>query len=476
MIIVGLGKADHDCSICVSLHGKLKYSKYERDINKKHAIAPEYWFYQKLSEWKINPSEVELFVQTDSTYVTQNDSNGFKYPLEGEIFLKRKSINEIILDHHLAHAWSNTNYKKGGSFVVADGVGSGMHTSFLHNGETNYLYRSKELTPSSLYHELAYTMKIFDHTSDCSGKIMGLASYGKIDNNLLDRFKNEDIKEALSFIYNCRNYDFKSQEWFDIVRTVDEYAYFLLRKRFENSAQSLVYAGGCALNVVWNRRLSSEFNLDIQPHVYDGGLSLGCVRFAHDYLDIPQPEVNNFPYIQDDEFGKKPSSSVIKEIAEYLAQGKIVGWYQGHGEIGPRALGNRSILMNPTIKNAKDILNTKVKKREWWRPYGASIMEEDKDYFDIEYSPYMLYAARVLNDSIPAVTHIDGSCRHQTVNSKQNPTFYELLYEFKKLTGIPLLLNTSLNGHAKPIVSKKKNILDIKGLDVICMDNNIIKK
>jgi hypothetical protein len=153
--------------------------------------------------------------------------------------------------------------------------------------------------------------------------------------------------------------------------------------------EQIIYSGGCALNVTWNRKLLDEgYNLSIEPPVYDGGISIGCLRFGHEYLNIPQPIINNFPYVQDDFCpSTNPSQQTIDKVSDLLAQGKIVGWYQGNGELGPRALGNRSILMDPTIKNGKEIINSKVKHREWWRPFGASVKEDKSlDYFDIEIS------------------------------------------------------------------------------------------
>ena len=118
--------------------------------------------------------------------------------------------------------------------------------------------------------------------------------------------------------------------------------------------------GGCALNLDWNRKLFDQgYEIDVEPHVYDGGLALGCLKWALNDLDI-EIKIDNFPYIQDDESPKKSATSeTIEKVSELLSKGKIVGWYQGNGEVGPIALGNRSILMDPSIKNGKDFLNKK---------------------------------------------------------------------------------------------------------------------
>tara|TARA_B000000557_G_scaffold224042_1_gene193472 strand:- start:2533 stop:3087 length:555 start_codon:yes stop_codon:yes gene_type:complete len=184
--------------------------------------------------------------------------------------------------------------------------------------------------------------------------------------------------------------------------------------------------------------------------------------------------MGKFPYCQDDYAPEEVTDKTIEQAAELLAQGKIVGWYQGHGEIGPRALGNRSILMDPTIKNGKDILNSRVKKREWWRPFGASVLKDKAaDYFDIEDSPYMLYNAKVKQSGLDPITHVDGTCRHQTVTYESNPTYYKLISAFEKKTGCPILLNTSLNIGGKPIAGTPEDA-DVSGLDALIIGNQII--
>lgn len=156
-----------------------------------------------------------------------------------------------------------------------------------------------------------------------------------------------------------------------------------------------------------------------------------------------------------------------KRIAMMLRRREVVGLYQGESEGGPRALGNRSILYDPSDENGKEIVN-KIKKREWYRPFGASILKEDVDtFFDmkgLEESPYMLYAVNVkegMAKHIPCVVHVDNTCRIQTVTKEQNKHLYMILKEFKKLTGLPLLLNTSLNIAGYPLIEKKADAIDM---------------
>ena len=189
-----------------------------------------------------------------------------------------------------------------------------------------------------------------------------------------------------------------------------------------------------------------------------------------------------FPFWQDDEAPpNEPTDETIREVAENLANNNIVGWYQGHGEIGPRALGHRSILMNPCHPDGKDWINEKVKNREWYRPFGASVLEEEvSNYFDWEGpSEYMLFVMDLLEpEKYPAIAHFDGTCRAQTVN-ESNGAYYKLIKEFQKITGIPMLLNTSLNKGGKPIAARKGDAYELffnTNMDSLVYGNNIIYK
>ena len=202
--------------------------------------------------------------------------------------------------------------------------------------------------------------------------------------------------------------------------------------------------------------------------------SLGAMEHLRIKNSLPPFKVDNFPYIQSDELTDDPNDDTIRQTAKLLAEGKIVAYYQGNGEIGPRALGNRSILMDPRIPNGKDIIN-KVKNREYYRPFGASILSEyAKEYFDLDFeNPYMLYVGVTQKDNLQSITHVDGTCRAQTVTSGH---FRKLLEYFYELTGCPVLLNTSLNVSGKPIAG---HILDAiqefetKDIDVLVVGNKI---
>ena len=180
---------------------------------------------------------------------------------------------------------------------------------------------------------------------------------------------------------------------------------------------------------------------------------------------------------------KKPSN-IFKYVAKLIKEGKIVAWFQGSSEFGPRALGNRSILCKPYPANMKDYLNNRVKFREYFRPFAPAVLEEKyKEYFNLnQTSPHMLIACKVKknkSNQIPAVVHVDNSCRVQTVSKNTNLKFYNLIKEFYNLTSIPVLLNTSFNIKGQPMVNTPEQAINTfknTNIDILVIGNYIITK
>ncbi len=236
-------------------------------------------------------------------------------------------------------------------------------------------------------------------------------------------------------------------------------------------SKNLCIAGGVGLNSVTNKKIldNTPFeNIFIQPASGDSGLALGAAlwashqinknpvkwRMANAYLgrDYSEKEIIDAVSSSGCKYEKLQDSQIT--AAKLLADEKIIGWFQGKSEYGPRALGNRSILCSPIPPEMKDKLNMQVKHRESFRPFAPICLEEHaNEYFELDCpSPFMLLIAKVKRDNIPAVTHIDGTARVQTINAKQNPKIYSLIKEFQKLTGVPVVLNTSFNDSGEPIV------------------------
>ncbi len=280
----------------------------------------------------------------------------------------------------------------------------------------------------------------------------------------------------------------------------------------QTKCDTLCFAGGSAQNSLANGKIfkNSPFkNVYIPPAGYDAGTAVGAAYYLyHQILNSPRGFVMDSPFwgpeyndeeikklleIKKLDYQRLEKNELIKKTAQLLADGKIVGWFQGRTEWGPRALGNRSILANPTLSEMKEILNTKIKKREPFRPFAPSIIEEAVgEYFsawggsvsggkDIPPVPFMekVYVIRPeKREKIPAVVHIDGTGRLQSVSQKDNPLYHELIKEFGKLSGAPILLNTSFNEN-EPIVNKPEEAIDCflrTKMDVLVLGSYLITR
>jgi carbamoyltransferase len=283
-----------------------------------------------------------------------------------------------------------------------------------------------------------------------------------------------------------------------------EEAQFSLVRRLQRQTtqKALCMAGGVALNSAFNGKVlpQTEFeDIYIQPAAGDAGTALGvCYHIWHQVLDQPRNYVMNGAYtgpgydngaIQTVLDSKGVAYEMLKEddlvrrTAALVAEGKVTGWFQGRMEWGPRALGNRSILADPRREDMKDILNARVKHRERFRPFAPSILMEHVDsYFDQVYpDPFMIKVYGVMpskQSEIPAVTHVDGTGRLQTVHQDTNPLYWQLISEFGERTGVPVVLNTSFNEN-EPIVCTPAEALDCflrTKMDALVMGNYMVQK
>ena len=270
--------------------------------------------------------------------------------------------------------------------------------------------------------------------------------------------------------------------------------------------ENLCIAGGCAFNSKLNGILKKKTNFKnifIQPNAGDGGGSLGAAlyvnsiynpnrKYKNDNLVYLGPSFDNEKILQVIKSNNELSEFNIKKLtdeeiykitAEKIVNNQVVGWFKGRMEWGPRALGNRSILANPANKNINDILNLKIKLREKFRPFAPAILNEYKfEYFDLEYeSPYMLNvvdAKDLAKNKIPAVVHVDNTCRVQTVKKEDNKHFYNLISELKKISDIPVVLNTSFNEN-EPIVLNPKEAINCflrTKMDFLVLENWTISR
>lgn len=488
--LVSVSICNHDSSLTYFDDQKTYYFKTERIEEIKHAG------YESISDFKLLLQEL-IGVNEDWDSVIGD-------------YIVIDYTKEELLDHHYAHFLSGKILKNDvNNGIVIDGYSDSDLTSakIIKNGKIVESLSLKEHGSIGIVMiDLGYYCGIDGNIPiDIPGKLMGFQSFGSIDQTLLSK-----LEYFVPNVYNVNSIyeiinELKPYKWtvnknvpdnaVDIAATVHHHFENILVKFFEmhfgsDKNQPLIYSGGVAQNVIWNTRLRNIFpNLIIPPHCGDEGLSIGGMVHLFQKHDIKLNEVqflNNYPfesisYIEDDkESYRLNEKDFVDTVANKLANGKIVGLYSGEkSEIGPRALGNRSILMDPCIKNGKDKINV-IKRREFYRPFGGIILKEFfDDYFEGNSdNPYMLYVAKVKeNVNIDAIRHVDNTCRIQTVD-KNDPAFYlirQILEKFYDLTGCPVLLNTSLNLAGKPIASyirTAKQFFHESELDVLAIINN----
>jgi len=496
MRFLGLRLCEHDSNITYFDGIKIKYYKPERDYQIKHFGYQDLNGWTKIIKtWNINPKDISAIgivldcfrhphIKCDETKLFESieiplfQLFGFECPI-------------FRVDHHYAHflsCWTLGENSDAG--FIFDGFGDDFITHSLFKDDKRIVKQDVKTFESlgRILGSVGSHIGIKGSELDHAGKIMALKGYGikkfnpsyeKWNLNSLDKlwygenFLGKSIKDDFQDICNSVRYCHEETERIYV-------DYFI---KNTNEDDNIFYSGGISQNTIINSKIKEKRkNLFIPPHCNDEGLSLGVVEFLRLYFNQEKFSNDKFPYWQSDESpNSNPSIETIKKTAKFLDEGKIVGWYQGNGEIGARALGNRSILMNPTVKNGKKILNNKVKHREWFRPFGASILEDEvSNYFHWnETSPYMLYVMNILDkNSFLPITHVDGTCRVQTVSSDLC-NYYSLIEEFKTLSGIPMVLNTSLNNGGKPIsgsINDAINLFSSTEIDVLVVGDEIYKK
>ena len=474
---------------------------------------------------------------------------------------KFNDINKIkFSEHHYSHAASAfyPSPFKEAIVLTLDGVGE-WATTTVAIGKNNNLRMIKEIHfPHSLgllYSAFTYYTGFKVNSGEY--KVMGLAPYGKPKYKNLIIKELMDLKEDGSFKLNMKYFNYATgltmtNEKFsnlfgqpvrdpkkdlltdfhmDIassIQAVTEEVVLRLTKDIANEykIKNLCLAGGVALNCVANGKILKEKyfqNIWIQPAAGDAGGSLGAaLAYWHRELDNPREDLKDKmkgaylgPILKEDTieknlkslkavYTKKTSSEISKLIAKELANSKIVGWFQGRMEFGPRALGARSILADPRSEKMQKELNLKIKFRESFRPFAPSVLREDvNEWFEIDYdSPYMLLVSDIKKEkqinmsendkklfgidklnikrsSVPAITHVDYSARIQTVHKETNPKYYDLINEFKKITNCPVLVNTSFNVRGEPIVCTVDDAFNCfmgTNLDILVIENFLLFK
>jgi carbamoyltransferase len=436
----------------------------------------------------------------------------------------REDVSVHAVCHHAAHA-AGAVYQSGFdecAVLVADGYGvcCGTMAYKFANGRLDRLEKFRDAAL------LGWRYQLFGHLTkeissektdnlDLSGKVMGLNAYGVPQENLVQYFERWFFDGTFGSYE--RSWD-ATREWFgdilprpltkdggsvsdphylNVVASMQE-AFSRVVEQLSTDAleaarsRNLVFSGGCALNVLANTRSAGVAErIFLQPAAGDNGLSLGAAAAASAHLmgiSLHHPGATNrgAAYlglsVRDDvsaemldglTFDDCPEAEAARSIANGLAAGEIVGVVRGRAEIGPRALGNRSILASGADPNMRNVLNQSIKNREWWRPFAPVCRSIDSDrYFDAPSpSPYMLTVATVKENyktAFASACHADGTARLQVVPDRDwNPLLWDTLTEFERLTGIGVLINTSFNEGGKPILNKARTALKmLKGTNM----------
>jgi carbamoyltransferase len=435
-----------------------------------------------------------------------------------------------IIDHHKAHAYSAFFQSPFEEALVISLDGGGLKKDndaqyftiyYLNRNGAERLFSDKLVHICSLYNAFPYlTKEIRGNINSVPGKAMGLQSYGcnydKLYNGLKPFFQSDHWYYTITNpdgtgyignenIYNVVEDFFKKSDlknkpldfWSgaDLLATVQLLFEDILIEKIKPYVLKynlpIVLSGGGALNVLANSRIKNEFKLPVfvPCNANDSGTAIGGI------FEITKPKeqvdlaFSNFDLFDRDDlpdYISKRNGKLIsnQELISHIRAGKIIGVVKGKSECGPRALGNRSIICDPSFKDMKNVLNKKVKHREWYRPFAPMVLQhEASEYFvwDNSDAPYMSFSAHVRSkyqEQLASVTHVDYSARIQTINRKNNAWYYTLLNDMKQ-TGLPVLLNTSFNIKGNPIINTIKDafyVLDNTQMDYLLIEGYLFSK
>lgn len=531
---LGIGGSSHDFSACLLKDGKIITAIESERINRtKHSLdlfSP------------INSALKYIFPQSRIKLKEISSSDILNLGHWREYKDKIKFFN-----HHLCHASSCffTSPFKESAIFVCDGIGSYKHLNngYEHETYSFYLAKNRDIKflggnkgfidekldethnhhidiPNSLGLFYNFITKLIGFGFLEDGKTMGLSAYGdsnKYYEEIISKFKFKDKgiieinfgeKEATEF-YKKNNKYKNCKEKFkfhaDIAASAQKvlencYFYCLNYLHKITNSENLCLSGGVALNSVANGKIiqNTPFrSIYLFPACGDAGIAVGAAYLSYYKYSKKRTIINNQSPFLGKKYSKKRIESAIKvkninyikeknvykETAKLLTEKKIIAWFQKKSEFGPRALGHRSIIVDPRKKWMKDYLNKRVKKRESFRPFAPAILEEYiNDYFENPHrTPYMLEVFKIKKDKqniIPAVVHVDGTGRIQTIG-QDNKDFYKLIKAFCRMTGVPVILNTSFNINKMPIVETPEEAIDCflkTNIDILVIENFICFK
>jgi carbamoyltransferase len=471
MIILGINETSHDASVSLIKDGHIlfaghaeRYSKQKNDWYINNDLiqnAMEYGFPDQIAYYE------KPFLKASRLLLKGGASDWNPQYKINNIF--GKSLPTYYFKHHYSHACAGyyTSNFKNAAIVVLDSVGE-WNTSTIWVGEGSKIKLKKKINyPFSfgLFYS-AFTQLVGLKPNEEEYIFMGMAGYGdpnKYWSKVNDYFPSID-NQKYNFHKGITDWGWVTeQDKFDIAAAVQKVYELRLFEFMKYAKQitgkdNLVFMGGCALNCSANTMLWNVFkDVWIMPNPGDAGSSLGAAAALYgNHIEWKGP------YLGRNITGEYP----IQKIVDGILQDGIVAVASGRAEYGPRALGNRSILADPRDPSIKEKVNL-IKQREMFRPFAPVVLEEfASEWFDMNFtSPYMQYAVRCkYPDRVPSVVHIDGTSRVQTVNKNQHPGLHMVLRKFYWETGVPMLLNTSLNIKGQPLLNDKSDIFKWESL------------
>lgn len=501
-------------------------------------VSSNYLFPELSNLFDISPGTVELGLNRHGTGSPLDRARGIEGLVRPPLYVRRFPLDPlrtkiIHVEHHLAHA-ASAYYTSGSRekqlVVTADGMGDGIPLA-IWQGENGRLSLLKDFPMSAslgwFYSNVTEALGWWH--GDGEGTTMGLAPYGNpataeralapfgprfVGGELLEgrefgkvdawnetgagHWHLEDAVHIRALVERFGREDIAAGAQSILEQQIAEVIFPWLDR---TGTTRLSCAGGIFLNVKLNQRIWASGRVTahhIFPNPGDSGLALGAALYAHHRInpEAPIQAIRHLywgPSYSDDYIAKvleerKLTASfeadIAGTVAGLLAKDKIVGWFQGRMEAGPRALGGRSILMSPMRAENKDIINARVKFREAFRPFCPSILAEDAPFYLERYRPeaFMITSFDVTPDKrhlLPAVVHADGTLRPQCVEASVNPLYWRLINEFKSLTGVPALLNTSLNIKGEPMICEPREAIRCffdSGMDYLALGSHLLAK
>ena len=442
--------------------------------------------------------------------------------------LGNRRVSYVAFPHHMVHAATGcfTSPFEEAACMVVDGQGEGGSISYFAygNGRLKLIKRMRGAESLGMLYSHCTTLAGFSSEKGEEWKVMGLAPYGKLHPEIYDSLKSLVVMNGLTFKYRSttqvRAWVEEMKQWArpygsgpmaaaDLSCTV-QYFYAEVMDQLLRSfhalgvSDNLVLTGGCALNSAYNGQIVGRTGFK-QLHVpsapADDGNALGAALLSY-YRDHPDKKPRaryRTPYLGSQipsrsvenlmKFGRIPGmrhlpGTVHEAAARLLDEGKLLGWIQGRAEFGPRALGNRSILADPRQASVRQRINELVKFREAFRPFAPSVLDEHgHEYFEeYQLSPYMertLALKKCAREKVPGIVHVNGTGRLHSVRREWNERYYDLIHAFYLRTGVPIVLNTSLNGLGKPIAHSLEDALGLfytTGLDALAVGDYLIEK